>query len=143
MNHRTHRNLSKAFFPHIPNASIDKIHHRLDSPKPIDKTINTLYDPKAIDTFGLTRHGHRKVNHDPIGAMLAGYMVDPNHGIEIAMSHQFEDLLGNVLHDAVGTETKELVKAALNLSFAPKKRKYKQMTNFINTNMNRDNRRYF
>ena len=117
MNHKTHRNLSKAFFPHIPNSSIDKVHHRIDSPKGFDKTFNALYDQKGIDPLGLTSHGHRKYNHDPLSAMLAGYMVDPNHGIEIAMSHQFEDLLGNVLHDSLGTETKELVEASIKLKF--------------------------
>jgi hypothetical protein len=124
------------FFPHIPYKTIDKVNSAIDNPnrKMVMLQNSGIVDPRYMDAFGLSRHGHRKYNHSIPSAFMASFMVDPEHATELAMAHLFVDKLGNYLHDIMGTEDKEVAEALFNQQFAryraltsPKGRNRKKM----------------
>lgn len=122
-------------FPNIPFRTIDKINSAIDNPdrKAIAMQNSGLFSRKELDTFGLTRQGHRKFNHTVDSAIMAAFMVDPKNAFELAMTHLLVDKMGNYVHDRMGSNGKDMYEAQLNqmidsyrqtnMGYAPRKRK--------------------
>lgn len=116
MNHKTHHYFTKMMFPNVSYKTIDKINSSIDNPSKRMIAIQNsgLFDKNVFDAFGLTKHGHRKYNHDIASAMFNGYMSSPQHGAEIAITHLALDRFGNMLHDLYGSNEKDAFEVMLN-----------------------------
>ena len=116
MNHKTHRSISKIFYPDIPAYKIDKINSAIDNPsKRIIMLQNSgIYNPGVYDVFGLRKHGHRKDSHDVTTAAFNAFMVDRERGVELAMTHLLADKMSNYMIDTLGTENKEIMESLIN-----------------------------
>lgn len=122
MNSRTHLNLSKMMFPYIPNKAILDVNRRLDNSKMMDKTLGAIFGGKkgreTTDFFGLTKHGHRKYNHDVGSALLVANLVNNQYGSKIAIAHLMQDQFSNLLIDKYGVEGRDLLEAVFNYTMA-------------------------
>ena len=103
-------------FPHISYRVIDKVNSSIDNPSKRMIAIQNsgLFDRNVFDAFGLTKHGHRKYNHDTASAIFNAYMVDPKNAAELAITHLALDRFGNFLHDTYGTDEKDAFEVMLN-----------------------------
>jgi len=112
--------LSKLFYPHIPFKTIDKVNHAIDNPSKalMKMQDNGIMDPKMLDVMGLTKHGHRKYNHSLPTSIMAAFLAEPNYAAELAMVHLLADKMGNMLHDAVGSDDKDIMEGMINKSYA-------------------------
>ena len=123
MNGRTHLNLTRMMYPHIPLKDIMQVNSRLDNAKMMDKTMRAVFGGKeTTDFFGLTGHGHRKYNHDMGSALLAANLVSKQYGAKIAIGHLMQDTFSNMLVDKYGVEGRDLFEAVFNYSVANKRR---------------------
>jgi hypothetical protein len=120
MKSRTHRNISKFLYPHIPFKTIEKVNSAIDNPdrKMVMFQNSGIFDPKYMDLFGLTKHGgHRKYNHSIPSAFMAAYTVDPTHAAELAVAHLFADKMSNMMHDRLGSANKDIAESMLNKQY--------------------------
>lgn len=118
-------------FPDIPLYKIDRVNRAIDNPSKQMLALQQtgVINNKMMDAFGLTKHGHRKYNHTPESAIMAAYMVDPDHAADLAITHLLADKMGNYLHDNVGIDNKEILEGVINKAYSL----YKE-TNGIKTN---------
>jgi hypothetical protein len=107
-------------FPHIPVGIIEKVNRSIDNPdkKMVALQTSGIIDPKMLDLFGLTGHGHRRYNHSVPSAFMAAYMVNPEHAADIAMSHLIADKMSNYLHDSVGPDEKDIYEGMINKCYS-------------------------
>jgi hypothetical protein len=96
------------------------VNRAIDSPdkKMLALQQSGVIDPRVMDVFKLTGHGHRRYNHSVPSAFLSAYQVDPKHAADLAIAHLLADRMGNYMHDNVGTESKEVVEALINKQYA-------------------------
>jgi hypothetical protein len=106
-------------FPHISFKEIDKVNRAIDNPnrKMVAMQSTGIIDPKAMDVFNLGKHGHRKFNHSIPSAFMAAFMVSPEHAAELAMAHLVADKMGNYIHDAVGSDNKDIIEGMINKNY--------------------------
>ena len=107
------------YYPHIPFKIIDRVNHSIDNPSKALMKMQDIgvIDPRMLDVFGLTKHAHRKYNHSLPTSMMAAFLADPDHAAELAMVHLLADKMGNMIHDAVGTDQKEILEGMINHSY--------------------------
>jgi hypothetical protein len=99
---------------------IDKVNRAIDNPdkKMVALQSTGIIDPKMMDVFGLSKHGHRKFNHTIPSAFMAAFMVDPEHAADLAMVHLVADKMSNYLHDSIGPDEKDIFEGMINKSYA-------------------------
>ena len=108
------------FLPHVPLYKIDAVNRAIDNPnkKMLALQKSGIIDPRYMDVFNLGKHGHRKYNHSVPSAFIAAYMEDPEHAAELSIIHLMADRMGNYIHDAVGTDNKEILEALINKNYS-------------------------
>jgi hypothetical protein len=108
-------------WPHIPFRIIDEVNRSIDNPdkKMIALQQSGVIDPKAMDLFKLNKSaGHRKYNHTIPSAFLSAYQISPKYAADLAIVHLLADRMSNYMHDAMGSESKEVQEALINKNYA-------------------------
>lgn len=127
MNHQTHVNFTRLFFPGLKSREIERITSVIDSPSRASKQFNQLVgstmapDPKtgkmketnSYDVWGLGK-GHRRVNHDMVTAGTMTYLEVGAKALGPTALHLLLDTVSEDIKHKHGRTKRDLWEAAIN-----------------------------
>jgi hypothetical protein len=128
MNHRTHVNFSRLYFPNLKTSEHERVTSIIDSPsrtaKELNKAVGTIktWDPATgrykevspYDYLGIAGKGHRRVNHDILTASLMTYYEVGPHAIGPTMVHLLLDDMSEEMKKRVGRAERDVWEAGIN-----------------------------
>jgi hypothetical protein len=128
---KTHYNLTRSMFPYLNATSVKNVNTALDHPTLLQKEISRSVNrsPYFIPFPGLSRRGHRTINHDLASALMTGYAVGGPDGITAAWAHLMEDAMSDTVAKVVSPEGRDIFEALYNYnrkSAYRLRRKYKK-----------------
>lgn len=129
MDHRAHRNLAKALSPETSWKVIDDVNSIIDNPSQRDIMFNQIFsqylpdprDPRKsryynpLDIFHLgEKIPHRRVNHDPLTAAMAGTLEHGVTGGFLSTLHVMVDVIGEEWKKNMGGPDARFLEAQMN-----------------------------
>ena len=114
---KTHYDLTRSIFPNINPAAVMNVNTALDRPSILQKQISKTVTRNHFIPFpGLSRRGHRTINHDLSSALMTGYAVGGTDGMLAAWAHLMEDAMSDSVAKAITPEGRDVFEALYNFN---------------------------
>lgn len=114
----THRKMTMMANPWLNPRMVEMVNHKIDNPDPwatfVQSSLNNQFGRNAFNVPGLSKIGHRQVNHDFLSAALQGWSVAGPEGVRVAWNHVMQDTFSDTLVRSLGPEGRDLWESMFN-----------------------------